>query len=116
MPLSRSSVPRHAYTRAAARQRGMRGRGASRAEVTIDANLSECHVSTIAGTQYIHAMDDDDGTIAPHHSIKSMPPPSLYIYASSLAMGSSRHREMSLENPSSGETTRAETGFCPLSL
>lgn len=63
-------TPREYCTRAAARQRGMRGRGASHAEVTIDANLSKCHVSTAAGTQYIHAMDDDDGTTgraAPFH-------------------------------------------------
>lgn len=55
-----------------------------RAEVTIDANLSECHVSAAAGTQYTHAMDDDDDdNRALHHSIKSSLLRIYYTYTTS---------------------------------
>lgn len=60
---------KQAREKQAARQAGRQAGGqatwyalaaeSERSEVTIDANLSECHVSAAAGTQYTHAMDDN---------------------------------------------------------
>jgi len=66
----------------------MRWPRSERAEVTIDANLSECHVSAAAGTQYTHAMDDD-GTAG--RSTVPLNPCLLHPYTfTRLAMGPSR--------------------------
>ena len=107
--LASSSVPRRVFTTVKActhsgqaskqskqvRQAGRQAGGqatwyalaaeSERSEVTIDANLSECHVSAAAETQYTHAMDDN-GT-ASRSTIPLNPcllhPYILYIYATS---------------------------------